>query len=166
MKRLIRLAIGAAIAAGGVSLLAGPASGHGISGATLTCAQVSGTFHDFGPSDHPIVWHVTVSPGSSQAVATTESPPDFVGSGTASADISAMTGQLHGAAATVRAFATWPGGQSSTTSVVLTCGVPAVSPATSPPQVGGIEATVPGSSGVSTLVTPATPVPSAATFTG
>jgi hypothetical protein len=93
-------------------------------------------------------------------------PNAFVGSGTANADLSAMTDQLHGSTATVEAFATWPGGQSATTSASVTCGVPLVSPATSPPQVGGIETTAPGSSGVSTLVVPAAPVPAAATFTG
>jgi hypothetical protein len=166
MRTFARLAVGVAIAAGAVPLLAGPASGHELSGATVTCTQVSGTFHDFGASDHPIVWHVQVGAGSSQAVATAESPPNFVGSGTATADISAMTGQLHGASATVQAFATWPGGQSTMSSAVLVCGVPLLSPVASPPQVGGIEATAPGSSGVSTLVVPASPVPAAATFTG
>jgi hypothetical protein len=171
MKTLIRLAVGAALVAGVVPLLAGPASGHELSGATITCTQVSGTFHDFAPTDHPIVWHVQLGAGAFQAVATTESPPAFVGSGTATADISALTDQLHGSSATVKAFATWSQGQSATATAVLTCGIPQLSPITSPTtsppaQVGGIEATAPGSTGVSTLVVPATPIPAAATFTG
>jgi hypothetical protein len=39
MKTLIRLAVGAALVAGVVPLLAGPASGHELSGATITCTQ-------------------------------------------------------------------------------------------------------------------------------
>jgi hypothetical protein len=164
--KLIRLVIGAAIAAGIVPLLAGDASGHQMTGTTISCAGVSGHFTDFGSADHPIVWHVDVAGSGFQAVATSETPDNFVGSGTASADISAMTSGLHGTSATVQAFATWPGGQSATTSAMVTCGVPLVSPVTSPPQVGGIQATAPGSAGVSTLVVPAAPVPAAATFTG
>jgi len=164
MKTLIRLVVGAALAAGIVPLLAGPASGHQLSGTTINCAQVSGTFHDFGPSDHPIVWHVNVGSNGWQTFTATESPQTFVGTGTATADITAMTDELHGSSATVEAFATWPGDQSATTSATVTCGVPQVGPAT-PPQVGGIEATAPGTSGVSTLVAPAAPVPAAARFT-
>jgi hypothetical protein len=129
---------------------------------------VSATFTDFGASDHPIVWHAQVGGGPSQTVATTESPPGFVGSGVASADITALTDQLNGSTATVSVFATWPGGQSATTSAQLTCGTPRVSP-TAPTtsttlgaQVGGIEATAPASSAVVAAV----PVPAAATFTG
>ena len=149
-KALTRLAIAAALAAGAVSLFAGPASGHQLSGTTITCTQVSGTFHDFSPSDHPLVWHVQLGAGAFQAVATTESPPGFVGSGTATADISALTDQLHGTSATVKAFATWPQGQPATATAVVTCGIPQLSPITSPAtslpaQVGGIEATAPGS---------------------
>jgi hypothetical protein len=165
MKRLLYLGFGVALASATVAFLAGPASGHQLSGATISCDEVSGTFHDFGASEHPLVWHVRVGPGSFQAVSTAESPPNFVGSGTATANISAMTTDLHGSSATVNAFATWPGGQSATTSATVTCGVPVATVPLSP-QVGGIEATAPGSSGVSTLVTPAAPVPAAANFTG
>jgi hypothetical protein len=171
MKRLVYLAFGAAVAVATLAVLAGPASGHEFSGATITCNGVSGAFHDFGASDHPVTWHVKVGTGSFQAVATAESPPNFTGSGTATADISTMTAELHGSSATVQAFATWPSGQSATTSAVLTCGTPELAPvsappSTAPPQVSGIQATAPGSSGVSTLVTPAAPVPAAANFTG
>jgi hypothetical protein len=166
MKRLVYLAFGVALAGAAVALLAGPASGHELSGATITCNEVSGAFHDFGPSDHPVVWHVEVGANGFETMTTTESPSNFVGSGTATADIATITAELHGSSATVQAFATWPGGQSATTSTTVTCGVPLASPATSPPQVGGIEATAPGSSGVSSLAVPASPVPAAATFTG
>ena len=169
MKRLLRLAAGFAVAAGVVPLLAGPASGHTLSSATITCSAVSGTFDGFNSaSSHPIVWHIAVGAGSFQEVTTTESPPNFVGSGTATADISALTDQLHAASATVKAFATWPTGQSATESQVLTCGTPEVSPLTFPPttlqpQVSAGEATAP----VSPLASPASAVPGAAPrFTG
>ena len=171
MKNLFRLAAGLAVAVGVVPLLAGPATGHDLSGATITCGTVSGTFHDFAASDHPIVWHVKVGNGSFQTAATVESPSKFVGSGSATANVSAMTDQLHGTSATVQAFATWPSGQSATTSAVLTCGVLAVSPVTvpptttSPPQVSAAEASAPPA-GVNPLVSAATPVSGAPRFTG
>src|SRR5690242_12620370 len=96
MKKLLRLAVGFGIVAGVVALLAGPSSGHAATGTTITCSQVSGTFQGFQASDHPIAWHVAVGAGSFQTVATSEAPPAFIGSGGASADISAMTSQLHG----------------------------------------------------------------------
>jgi hypothetical protein len=168
MKTLIRVAVGVAVTAGLIPLLASAASGHQPSTATVSCASVSATFTDFGASDHPIVWHVQVGAGAFQTVATAESPPGFVGSGVASADITALTDQLNGSTATVSVFATWPGGQSATTGTQLTCGTSPVSP-TAPttsttlgPQVGGIEATAPASS----AVVPAVPVPAAVTFTG
>ena len=168
MKTLIRVAVGVAVTAGLIPLLASAASGHQPSTATVSCASVSATFTDFGASDHPIVWHVQVGGSPSQTVATAESPPGFVGSGAASADITALTDQLNGSTATVSVFATWPGGQSATTGTQLTCGRPQVSPTapttstTLAPQVGGIEATAPASS----AVVPAVPVPAAVTFTG
>ena len=48
----------------------------------------------------------------------------FVGSGTATGGITALTNQLNGVTGTVRAFATWPGGESAVQSAELTCGVP------------------------------------------
>ena len=168
MKTLIRVAVGVAVTAGLIPLLASAASGHQPSTPTVACASVSATFTDFGASDRPIVWHVQVGGGPSQTVATTESPPGFVGSGAASADIAALTDQLNGSTATVSVFATWPGGQSATTSTQLTCGTSPASP-TAPttsttlgPQVSGIEATAPASS----TAVPAAPVHAAATFAG
>jgi hypothetical protein len=142
-----------------------------LSGASITCSTVSGTFNGFRASDHPIVWHVRVGNGSFQSAATVESPSSFVGSGSASANISAMTDQLHGTSATVQAFATWASGQSATTSALLTCGV-AVSPATasptttSPPQVSAGAVTAPTSASVSPLASAAAPVSGAPRFTG
>jgi hypothetical protein len=173
MKTLSRLALGFALAAGLVPLLAGSASGHSLSGATITCDAVTGTFHDFTAGDHPIVWHVKVADGSFTDVSTVESPPAFVGSGTATADISALTSTLQGTSATVQAFATWSTGQSATTSADLTCGTPEVSPATTPttpttlaPQVSAGEATAPAAVRVTPLVSPATAVVGAPRFTG
>ena len=80
----------------------------------------------------------------------------FVGSGTATADISALTSQLNGATATVQAFATWPGGQSATQSAELTCGVPV--------QVSGEHSEAPAAAPAAAPV--AVPVQAAATFTG
>ena len=164
-SKLLRLAVSTAIAAGVLALLAGSASGHQLTGTTITCSTVSGHFTDFGLADHPIVWHIQVDTGGTQAVPATETPAAFVGSGTASADITSVTDQLLGTTATVHAFATWPGGQSATTSATVTCGTP-LGGTTPPIQVGGVGAVAPGSAGVSTLVVPAAPVPSAVTFTG
>jgi hypothetical protein len=167
MKRLIRLAIGVAVIVGVVPVLAGPASGHDVSGTTISCSEVSGTFHDFGTADHPIVWHVAVGRGATQTVATVETPAGFAGSGTASAGIATLTDQLAGTSAMITAFATWPGGQSATTSTDLACGVAAVAPTTSPTtpplQVAGTTAVAPAAAATAT---PAAPVPAAATFTG
>ncbi len=124
MKQLMRVAVAVTIAAGVPALLAGPASGHDLSASALTCTEVSGTFHDFTAGEHPIVWHVQVAGGAYQSVATTESPAAFVGSGSATADITTLTSVLNGTTATVRAYAAWPGGQSATQSVDLTCGLP------------------------------------------
>ena len=63
MKTLIRVAVGVAVTAGLIPLLASAASGHQPSTATVSCASVSATFTDFGASDHPIVWHVQVGTG-------------------------------------------------------------------------------------------------------
>ncbi len=152
MTKLIRLASAVTLAIAVVALLAGPAAGHELDRATLTCSGVSGTFHDFTAQEHPIVWHVQVGNATPQVVATTESPSAFVGSGTAAADITALTSQLNGTTATVQAFATWPGGQSATQSAELTCGVPV--------QVSAEKATTPATAPA------AAPVQAAATFTG
>ena len=73
MKTLIRLAVGAAVTAGLVPLLAGTASGHQPSTPTVSCSSASGTFTDFHAADHPIEFHVQVGSGAFQTVATAES---------------------------------------------------------------------------------------------
>ena len=159
MRNLIRMAATAGLAVAVVGMVAGPASGHQLDRAQITCAIVSGTFHDFGVHDHPIVWQVQIGNSAAQTVATLETPHAFVGSGSASADISTLTGQLAGTTATVQAFATWPGGQSATTSASLTCGVPTtreIGTPTPAPSVAGVEAVAPA----------AVAVPAAARFTG
>jgi hypothetical protein len=159
MTKLSRSAAVAAFAIILVVMLASPAVGHESSAMSITCSTVSGTFDHFTAGNHPIVWHVHVGAGATQTVATTETPPAFVGSGSATAGISAVTAQLNGTPATVRAFATWPGGQSATQAAELTCGVPT--------QVGGIEVTAPSAVAAVPAVAPvAVPVPAAATFTG
>jgi hypothetical protein len=163
MKALFRLVFTLALAAGVAPLLTGSASGHSLSGTTISCSAVSGTFRDFTASDHPIVWQVKVGGGSFQTVATTEAPVAFVGTGTATASIGALTDELHGASATVQAFATWPTGQSATTSQVITCGAE-VSPVTSPPtttlapEVSAGEAIAPARASSVSVASPATAV--------
>ena len=73
---------------------AGTAFAHNQDSASLSCATVTGTFSQFGGGDHPIVWHVAVDGHAYQAVATAESPHDFVGNGTATADIATLTKAL------------------------------------------------------------------------
>jgi hypothetical protein len=160
MSTLIRIAATTVFTATVIAMVAGPAAGHELDRGDITCTSVSGSFHDFGPHDHPIVWHVQVGTGAPQAVSTVETPTAFVGAGTATAAITALTNQLNGATATVSAFATWPGGQSATVRATLTCSVPV--------SVGGIVAPAP-TSGAPASVTPASaavPVPAAVHFTG
>jgi hypothetical protein len=160
MKTLIRIAATTVFAATVIAMVAGPAAGHQLDHAQITCASVTGSFHDFGPQDHPIVWHVHVGTGAPQIVSAVESPPAFLGTGTATADITTLTNQLNGATATVTAFATWPGGQSATTSASVTCGVPV--------SVGGIVTPAPVSAAPASVApaSAAVPVPAAVHFTG
>jgi hypothetical protein len=160
MSKLTRSAAAAIVGIAFVAMIAGPADGHVSNTMSITCSTVSGTFDHFAAGNHPIVWHVLVGAGAMQTVATTETPPAFVGSGIATADISALTTPLNGTTATVQAYATWPGGRSATQSAQLTCGVPI--------QVGGIEVTAPSvAPGAAPAVAPvAVPVQAAATFTG
>lgn len=114
---------------------AGTAFAHFEQSATISCSTVTGSFTEFGSGDHPIVWHVSVGGGAFQTVATTEQPPGFVGTGTATGDVTALTKAIGPAGATVSYYATWPGGQSATTTTQLAdCGSPpAPPPTTSPP---------------------------------
>src|SRR5690242_15767307 len=107
MSRIIALACVLAAALAGALLIVGSASANDLKGTSITCTEVSGSFADFVKVDHPIVWHVSVNGGAFQAMPTTETPPGFVGSGTATADISSLTSGFAGQAVTVKAFATW-----------------------------------------------------------
>jgi hypothetical protein len=114
---------------------AGTAFAHNEDSASINCSSVSGSFTQFGATDHPIVWHVSVAGGAFQAVATVESPPGFVGSGTASGDVATLTQAIGPAGSAVSYYANWPGGQSPTSTAQLAnCGgPPAPPPTTSPP---------------------------------
>ena len=160
MNILIRIAATTVFTATVIAMVAGPAAAHQLDHAQITCTSVSGSFQDFGPQDHPIVWHVQVGTGAPQTVSTVESPPAFLGTGMATADITTLTNQLNGATATVSAFATWPGGQSTTTSTTVTCGVPV--------SVGGIVTPAPTSEAPASVApaSAAVPVPAAVHFTG
>ena len=160
MRNVIRIAATTALAVAVAAMVAGPAAGHQLDQAQISCASVSGAFHDFGAHDHPIVWHVQVGAGAPETVAAVETPHAFGGTGTATADISGLTNQLNGSTALVTAFATWPGGQSTTTSATVTCGVPI--------SVGGIVTQAPAPEATASLApaAAAVPVPAAARFTG
>jgi hypothetical protein len=113
---------------------AGTAFAHYQQSAIVSCSTVSGTFTAFGAADHPIVWHVAVDGGAFQAVATTEHPAGFVGTGTASGDVTALTKAIGPAGATVSFYATWPGGRSATQSTRLSsCDAPPAPPTTTSP---------------------------------
>ena len=129
----------------------GTALAHNQDSASATCTSVSGTFSQFGSADHPIVWHVAVDGGAFRAVATTEHPASFVGTGTATAGIAALTTAFGPAGGSVTFYATWPGGQSATTTVHLPeCDAP---PTTVPPPTTAPPPSPPGPPAV-----PAVPV--------
>jgi hypothetical protein len=115
-------------------LVAGPAAAHTGQAVTADCATVRATFADFGLGDHPISFEVSVRGGPFVSVAAIETPPNFVGTGTATADISSLTSVLQGAPGEVAVFASWPGGQTATVTFTLTCGEsPPPTTTTSPP---------------------------------
>lgn len=124
MAKILTL-VGAIVVALATTLVLVASSGaNEISGATITCTEVSGNFVDFVKVDHPIVWNVKINDGSFQAVTTTETPPGFIGSGTASADISSLTSGFAGQTITVQAFAQWATSKSGTFTEQVTCDVP------------------------------------------
>ena len=84
---------------------AGTAVAHTQNADSVSCSTVTGSFAQFSAGDHPIVWNVAVNGGAYQTVTTTESPAGFVGAGTASADISALTKVFDGSGGTVSAYA-------------------------------------------------------------
>ena len=77
-----------------VFLFAGTAGAHTGQVVSADCTQASASFSDFAATDHPISFQVSVLGGPTQSVAAVESPPNFVGAGTASADISSLTAVL------------------------------------------------------------------------
>jgi hypothetical protein len=163
MSRIFTLVCVFALAVTTTFLLVGSASANDLKGTTITCTEVSGSFVEFVAVDHPIVWHVKVNDGQFQAVPTTETPPGFIGAGTASADISSLTSGFAGQEITVQAFATWTGHQSQTVTETVTCDSPpsSTTTTTAPPPTTTIPIIVGGE-----IVTAPTAVVAAPTFTG
>ena len=133
MSKIITLVCVLAVAVTSAFLLVGSASANDLKGTTITCTEVSGSFTDFVKVDHPIVWHVKINDGAFQTMPTTETPPGFIGSGTASADISSLTSGFAGQSITVQAFATWTANQSQTVTETVTCDSPPSSTTTTAP---------------------------------
>jgi hypothetical protein len=124
MSRIFTLVCVLAVAVSGAFLLVGSASANDLTGTTITCSEVSGSFVEFVKVDHPIVWHVKVNDGQFQTLPTTETPPGFIGAGTATADISSLTSGFAGQSVTVQAFASWTAHQSQTVTETVTCDSP------------------------------------------
>ena len=114
MAKILTLVGAIVVAVATTFVLVGSVGANEITGTTITCTEVSGNFIEFVKVDHPIVWNVKINSGSFQTVTTTETPPGFIGSGTASADISSLTSGFAGQTITVSAFAQWATGKSST----------------------------------------------------
>src|SRR5690349_11078899 len=163
MSRIFTIVCVLATALAGVLLIVGSASANNLTGTTITCTEVSGTFVDFVKVDHPIVWHVSVNGGAFQALPTTETPPGFIGSGTASADISSLTSGFAGQSVTVKAFATWTGHTSATVTESVTCDAPpsSTTTTTTTPTTTTVPVIVGGE-----IVTAPTAVVAAPSFTG
>ena len=118
-----------------VFLFAGTAGAHTGQVISADCTQASASFSDFAATDHPISFQVSVLGGPTQSVAAVESPPNFVGAGTATADISSLTAVLHGSPGSIVVFAEWSAGRTDTATVTVTCGTQTPSPpsTTTPP---------------------------------
>jgi hypothetical protein len=104
---------------------------------------------------------VSVNGGAFQAMPTTETPPGFIGSGTATADISSLTSGFGGQSVTVKAFATWTGHTSPTLTESVTCAAPPTTTPTTTPPTTTIPVTVGGE-----IVNAPTAVVAAPSFTG
>jgi hypothetical protein len=163
MSRIFTFACVLATALAGVLLIVGSASANDLKGTTITCTEVSGSFVEFVQADHPIVWHVSVNGGAFQALPTTETPPGFIGAGTASADISSLTSGFAGQSVTVKAFATWTGHTSATITESVTCDAPpsSTTTTTTTPTTTTVPVIVGGE-----VVTAPTAVVAAPSFTG
>ena len=116
-----------------VFLFAGTAGAHTGQVISADCTQASASFSDFAATDHPISFQVSVLGGPTQSVAAVESPPNFVGAGTASADISSLTAVLRGSPGSIVVFAEWSAGRTDTATVTVTCGTPPPPSTTTPP---------------------------------
>ena len=116
-----------------VFVFAGTAGAHTGQVISADCAQANASFSDFAATDHPISFQVSVLGGPSQSVVAVESPPNFVGAGTATADISSLTAVLHGSSGTIAVFAEWSAGRTDTASLTVTCGTPPPPSTTTPP---------------------------------
>jgi hypothetical protein len=116
-----------------VFLFAGTAGAHTGQVISADCAQASASFSDFAATDHPISFQVSVLGGPTQSVAAVESPPNFVGPGSATADISSLTAVLQGSPGSFVVFAEWSAGRTDTATVTVTCGTPPPPSTTTPP---------------------------------
>jgi hypothetical protein len=164
MSKILTLASVIAVALFSTILVVGPASANVITDTSISCTTVSGKFIEFVTADHPIVWHVKIGSGDFQAVTTTETPPGFIGSGTASADITSLTNGSAGQTITVSAFAQWTTGKSSTITEQVTCASPpstTTTTTTAPPPTTTIPVIVGGE-----IVTAPTAVVVEPAFTG
>ncbi len=146
-----------------VVVLAGTAGAHTGQVISGDCAQVSATFSDFAATDHPISFQVSVGGGPFQTVAAVESPPNFVGAGTATGDISSLTAVLPGSSGSVAVFAEWSGGRTGTATFTVTCGTPpppttTPPPSTTPPTTTSPPPTPPPSPPPPTATPPSPPI--------
>jgi len=112
-------------------VMAGTASAHTGEIVNANCSSVSASFSGFHAEDQPIAFAVDVDASGYQTVAAVESPPGFVGSGTASADISSLTSKVTDGSLSVYAF--WPDGRTETVTTELSCSTPPTTTTTSPP---------------------------------
>ena len=116
-----------------VVVFAGTAGAHTGQVISADCAQANASFSDFAATDHPISFQVSVLGAPPQSVAAVESPPNFVGTGTATADISSLTAVLKGSSGSVAVFAEWSAGRTDTATVTVTCGTPPPPSTNTPP---------------------------------
>ena len=161
MTRIFTLVCVLAAAVASAFLLVGSASANDLKGTTITCTEVSGSFVDFVKIDHPIVWHVKINDGAFQALPTTETPPGFIGSGTALRTSPRLTSGFAGQSVTVQAFATWTAHQSQTITETVTCEGPPTTTTTAPPTTTTIPVIVGGE-----VVSAPTAVVAEPSFTG
>jgi hypothetical protein len=142
-----------------VVVFAGTAGAHTGQVISADCAQANASFSDFAATDHPISFQVSVLGAPFQSVAAVESPPNFVGAGTATADISSLTAVLHGSSGSVAVFAEWSAGRTDSATVTVTCGTPPPPSTTTPPSPPPPSITTPPSPPPPSITTPPSPPP-------